>query len=195
MPRLFFAVELPPEARAEAARVSGEMRERLALAARWTPADDLHLTLCFLGDFEEARRPALERTLAEELRGLNAPELRVTGTGGFPNLRQPRVLWAGVDEIDESLGRLDALHNRVRQAALSLGWRPRHGELRRPFQPHITVARVRRGAAARVNPAFAGLRFRERWLPLEVALFESNPSAPDKRYATLCTVPLVVRHG
>lgn len=183
--------------------LSGRVAARLATCVgpilhgaeglRRPATEDLHVTLAFLGPFPEARRPALERALQEELRGLAAPELVVTGTGAFPDRRRPRVLWAGVEE-EGSVGRLPALHNRVVQAGLSQGWRPRPRERDRPFRAHVTVARAPGTGGAAVPAEFFDLRFALPWLPVEVTLYEAR-RGPGARYHGLQRVPLVVLAG
>lgn len=162
----------------------------------YAPAD-LHLTLAFLGSFPEERRSSLQGALREELRGLNAPELLVSGTGSFPDESAPKVLWAGIEERYEAVGRLAALHNRVEQACRAHGWRPsgpeRRPERRALFRPHMTVARV--AAGTEVHPAFHRLDFDVPWLPVDVHLVESRPEDPEERYRSLYAVPLVVRPG
>ena len=157
-------------------------------------AADLHMTLVFLGEFLEARRSRLQGALQEELRGLNAPELVLTGTGSFPSREDPRVLWAGVEDRAEVTGRLDALRNRALQACLSVGWRPPKVEFERPFQPHVTLGRVAKDGPA-IHRAFFDLDFDQSWLPIEVALIESRPEQTDERYRVIWAVPLVVRPG
>ena len=90
--------------------------------------------------------------------------------------------------------RLDALWNRVRQAAVQLGWRPPRVERGRPFRPHVTLARVRAGSGV-PDGSFRRLSFDHRWLAVEVTLFESRPQDPAERYRALAALPLVVRPG
>lgn len=157
---------------------------------------DLHLTLCYLGPFPEARRKLLQRILQEEIRGMDAPELALTGIGAFPSLEQPRAVWVGVREGDERPGRLQTLHNRAWQAARSMGWRPSAHEHQREFRPHLTVARHSNSAADEGLPrTLTSLEFSHSWLPIEVCLLESRPDHPEERYQTLAAIPLVVRPG
>lgn len=188
--RLFVGLVLPEEAAGRLARRLAPLLDDEGVQAY--AAEDLHLTLAFLGEFPEDRRPTLEGALQEELRGLVAPELTLSGTGAFPGREAPRVLWSGVEERPGVAGRLAALRNRVLQAALSLGWRPPAAERGRPFRPHVTVGRVRGGE---VHRAFFDADFDQGWLPVEVALVESRPGDPEGRYRTLWAVPLVVRPG
>lgn len=63
-------------------------------------------------------------------------QLQLTKLGAFPNQREPRVLWAGVNG---DLDALQQLHELVDTAITGLGFTPE----RRPFRPHLTLGRVR----------------------------------------------------
>ncbi len=101
----------------------------------WSRRDKLHVTLKFLG---AAIDPALLTPLKEALADIAAqtPPLfvRTRGVGGFPDLRHPRVLWAGL-ECD----RLAELAVKIEDAAVAAGFEPS----RRPWMPHLTLGRVR----------------------------------------------------
>ena len=193
--RLFIGLGLEEE---PAERLLRRIRPHLedAPGVRVYAAADLHLTLCFLGAFQEQRRSQLQSVLQEELRGLDAPELVLDGIDAFPDAEHPRAIYARVDEADPGSGRLWALRNRVWQACLSQGWRPVETERRREFRPHVTVARLSADRAqGGLDRGLRRLEFDQRWLPVDVHLFESRPQVPEERYQALVTVPLVVRPG
>jgi RNA 2',3'-cyclic 3'-phosphodiesterase len=181
--RLFVALE-PPAALARELCA----RTRAALGSGWrVPAPGhLHLTLAFLGDTPEARLAAIGSALAEALRGRAAPELRLTGTGAFPDLRRPRVVWAGLEEPSERAGRLAALRAAV-VAALGAAGAPFDDK---PFAPHLTVARPR-GPRAAVPAAFRELALELAWTPDACLWIESRLGRPaGERYLVLARYPL-----
>jgi 2'-5' RNA ligase len=186
--RLFVGLPLPEDLAGRLVRSTAD-----ALAeVRTYPARDLHLTLCFLGDVDEDAAARLPGVLQEELRGLQAPELALDGVGGFPSLDRPRVLWAGVREVEGTEGRLDRLVERCRQAARSIGWRPRGPADHGPLTAHVTLARPRDG---RAPEGFGALRPVGTWVAQDVALLESRPDRPEARYLHRATWPLVVPPG
>src|SRR6185369_6252247 len=65
---------------------------------RIVPADEVHLTLRFLGATAEAAIPAVRAALGRDLAGFRAPSLSIRGTGAFPDAERARVLWAGIAE-------------------------------------------------------------------------------------------------
>lgn len=148
--RSFLAVLLPDDVRRRLDAAATGLR-RQAPAVAWVRADNLHLTLRFLGSVDETTlgraREALEAT-AEA-----TPPFPVTlgGFGGFPGARAPRVVWAGVTVGAEAL---IALHARL-EAALAARGIPSEG---RPFHPHVTLGRARspRGAPELAGPLGPG---------------------------------------
>ncbi len=135
--RVFIAVPLDPELRDAAAG----LRRHLNSAAdvlRWVPPGNLHLTLKFLGEIAEGRLVNVVNAVREAARGTRPFTITLAGAGGFPSIRRPQVVWVGVGEGSDSLvglaRDLDAALHRVKF--------PRE---RRPFRPHLTVARARQG--------------------------------------------------
>lgn len=162
MARLFSAIELPDEVRAELAGRLAEVRDR-APDLRWAPPERWHITLGFYGDHDDAdRRIAWFREQAATQR---ASRVRLSGGGRFPG-----VLWVGVHTTDPAL----------RALATALVDPPDQAD----FVPHVTVARWRRGrgGSARAGAAAAALDgYRGRWWPTnEVVLFRSDltPEGP-----------------
>lgn len=157
--RLFVALQPPPElARALHAR-AGEILAPCAASLRFYAAEELHLTLVFLGERPPPKLPPFD----------GAPiELELAGGGAFPDLRRPRVVWAGARELPGSEGRLEAL---VRGLRTGLGMPPEE----QPFRAHLTLARPRKGARLRLPEGLAGLVVPGLWLAGAPALFESRP--------------------
>ncbi len=104
-------------------------------AIRWVPAENLHLTLKFLGNVEEAAVAAMCSALRQALRDTAPFPVAARGLGVFPDARRPRILWIGLAAPD-----LEALAGRVERALASLGIEQSPG----PFRPHVTVGRWRR---------------------------------------------------
>lgn len=193
--RLFFGLSVDPEV---GERLTRAARNALADIGPVTlyGADDLHLTLCFMGEVPSDRVRELIRGASREFSGLWAPELRVGAEGGaFPNADAARSVWAGVAESADSLGRLAAIRNRALQVGLSHGCRPPRVDASRPFQPHVTLARPRTEVPIEASALDFGAE--RNWLPVDVTLFQSLPGrgAGGDRYQTLHAWPLAVRPG
>jgi RNA 2',3'-cyclic 3'-phosphodiesterase len=135
--RTFVALNLPAEERARIDVCLQPLRER-PLPVRWVAADALHLTLMFIGDTEPGGVDRIGAALSGVMADHAPLDLRFAGLGAFPSLRRAAVIWIGVDAVPEVM----AVQRDIEQAISRLGY-PRE---QRPFRPHITVGRVRKGA-------------------------------------------------
>jgi len=99
--------------------------------------EQVHLTLKFLGDTEEALVPKLVDAMRRSVAGVAPFVVRIVGTGAFPNLRRMRVLWVGMEGGQP----LVDIARRLEAETEPLGY-PREG---RDFSPHVTLARVKGG--------------------------------------------------
>ena len=136
--RAFVAVELPDEVRAHLETVQRGLKEVLGQAAgavRWVRPEGVHLTLQFLGDVPRTQVPAIEQTLRAASTGARATQVCTGGLGAFPNTNRPRVLWIG---LDGDLQPLLDVERAIGRALSALGYAPD-----KPFNPHMTLGRVR----------------------------------------------------
>ena len=135
--RVFCAVELPADVRAQAARYIAELRETAPEArASWEREEKMHLTLKFLGEMEEDRVSALIEATESAASEVRPFELRLRGTGAFPPRGLPRVLWLGVEDHSGGLARL---HEKLESECARASFKR---EAKR-FHPHLTIARLR----------------------------------------------------
>jgi RNA 2',3'-cyclic 3'-phosphodiesterase len=131
--RLFVALEIPASLHLEIARLRQELEPRLP-RARWVRPEGIHLTLLFLGEVEEGAVAALRSGLAAAFARHPPLTLAMRGAGTFPPGRPARVAWLGMEARPE----LAPLQAAVTAAAVAaLGIEPE----RRPFHPHLTLAR------------------------------------------------------
>src|SRR5438270_7238525 len=94
--RLFIAIELPDAAREALSTLQKRLQAAgTARAIRWSSIDGIHLTLKFLGDVSSDKIPDITAGLTAATAGHSPFDLAVAGAGCFPNLRKPRVVWAG----------------------------------------------------------------------------------------------------
>jgi 2'-5' RNA ligase len=107
-------------------------------AVRAVPPDNLHVTLAFLGMQAADAVPAIADAALGAVRGLETPVLTPSGLTSVPP-RRPRLFAA--DLADEE-GRSAMVAAAAGQALADAGFYELED---RPFWPHVTVARVRRG--------------------------------------------------
>jgi 2'-5' RNA ligase len=106
---------------------------------RWVAANKIHLTLKFLGDVPDGQFDNLQTMLREEAGRHPAFNIRVGGLGAFPNFKNPRVIWVGV----EAPADLTALQLGIETQAGRLGYAAED----RAFSPHLTLGRLNRYVA------------------------------------------------
>ena len=190
--RLFVGVEPSRQVRDAAASVTAELRRTLdacdrGRVFRWVPAENLHLTIWFLGEVSETRATSILEAL-----GPPVPEppfaLHFAGLGTFPPSGAPRVVWMGVAEGLPALARLN---EEVGRRLAPWGFTAES----RPYSAHLTLARVRdapspavrkvlREAIARSTADAGGCRIDH------LTVFRSRTSPSGARYEPLLRVPL-----
>jgi 2'-5' RNA ligase len=191
------AVDPPEDVRkqlaewARSASRAGDDRVRANASLRVLDPELLHVTLCFLGN-----RPVGELDLlAEQLAACDgqAGELSLGAPLWLPE-RNPRALTV---ELHDEGGKLARLQTEVVATLEEVsGWQPSAGASggqgeaggRRRFHPHITVARMRQGAASheRVLPPTPSLSF----VPRELVLYRSWLSPDGASYEAVASHPI-----
>lgn len=186
--RAFIGLAIPPELRPGIAAVQEELRTCLPKrAAKWSPAQQWHLTIHFLGETKTESFPVLTRILAEVCRRHPPFALEFTRLGAFPNPDNPRVLWLGIAKTP-ALDRFQA------EASEAIGLFGSYGESR-TYHPHITLARPR----SPDQPTVDSLRRRLAdattvtgtvWRPSTVHLFQRSRESPGTPYTVAGEFPL-----
>jgi 2'-5' RNA ligase len=132
--RLFVALEIPAVVRENLAALLASFRA-ITKEPRWVRAENLHVTLKFLGEVAESKLDAVRRALGE-IHSKQALMLEFRGLRFFPNEKHPRVLWASM----EASPNLRTLAADIEGAMEELGF-PRE---KKKFSPHLTLARLER---------------------------------------------------
>jgi 2'-5' RNA ligase len=133
--RCFFALPIPVPVQQNLADALADWRRQWP-AVQWETAAALHLTLQFVGDWPADRTQELAAAAAAVR--WSPFTLQISGVGAFPDLRRPRLLWAGVEQVQPLLELVGTLAARL--SALDIQREDR------PFRPHISLGRVTAGA-------------------------------------------------
>lgn len=175
--RLFVAADLPEAVRAELAAWAREVATHDQL--RPLPADNLHVTLCFLGWREEQQVADLSRLVAGCARPARSLGLR--SPVWLPS-RRPRVL---AFDLDDRAGELQRLQKGISDTLASAG---AHRPELRPFRPHVTVARA--GSGAKVADLGRGQVAPRRFEATALTLYRSHLGRAGARYETVLRIRL-----
>jgi RNA 2',3'-cyclic 3'-phosphodiesterase len=183
--RLFAALDLP-----EAVRDGIEAWSRKSLtdpALRPVRPESLHVTLAFLGWMPEKEIPHLGEILEESAGG--APSMRLGEPAQRPERGRPRF-FALPAESPETIVLQARLEQNLVEASL---YEPE----RRPFWPHVTVARVRREERGSKRPALVKRRpgplpkdISQSFRGVRLTLYRSQLQPQGAQYTPLAQVKL-----
>ena len=138
--RLFIAIPLPSSLAVRASQLIPEGLPGL----RRVPPENLHVTLAFLGYTPDERLPDATSAASVGAAEVGPFRLAFEGAGRFPERGRPRVLWLAITEgreshLEDEEGRAAAIQAAASEAlATGRFYRPE----RRPWWPHLTLARV-----------------------------------------------------
>ena len=135
--RSFIAIPVPDEGIQALQAVIHDFDAEIGRHMRWVRPEGLHLTLKFMGNIPAGMVDRVLADLPTVTAKFSSFKVGIAGFGAFPNLRQPRVLWAG---LDGDLATLASMQLAVDDAVGNLGL-PKE---QRDFSPHLTLGRVRR---------------------------------------------------
>jgi len=144
--RAFLAVPADPAWVAAAEPLAGRLRRDLPRAS-WTRREAWHLTLKFLGEISEEDAERFAAAIAPLAAASRAGALPPGGALLLPPRGRPRVLAVGFGSsergaaLSELARSADAAAARIVEPQGSLRRVEREG--RRPFRPHVTLARIR----------------------------------------------------
>jgi 2'-5' RNA ligase len=139
--RAFIAIDLSEEIQLHLEEVQKNYRAQLKhIPIRWVVPENIHLTLKFLGDVSISNLNLLTDMIQAEISSHHQFDISVGGSGAFPNNRQPRVIWIGVEAPTE----LAAIQNGIETTTARLGYTREE----RPFSPHLTLGRVSRNISS-----------------------------------------------
>lgn len=97
--------------------------------------ENIHITLKFLGDTESEAVEKIEGIMKECVKDIDPFEIKLFGTGVFPDKNYIRIIWIGIEDN----GELSRISDRLNERLLELGFEKE----KREFSPHLTVARVK----------------------------------------------------
>ncbi len=148
--RSFIAIELPDELKVGLTQLKAQLKMSKQPWVKWVNPYSIHLTLKFLGSIAADRISEITRAMEEAIQGISPFHLEVKDLGVFPNLRRVQVAWVGISgEVDK----LSQLQRHLESNLAHLGF----ASERRPFTPHLTLARLHNQASLDERQRFGQL--------------------------------------
>jgi len=133
MVRLFISINVPIEIKE---RLASFQRKLVDLVqGSFTPVENMHLTLKFLGDVDEERIEQIKDACSEAI-NTSCFTAEIKGTGAFPSENYIRVVWVGVGSGADLLANIKT---QLDEKLTPLGFKDDF-----EFRPHVTLARVKK---------------------------------------------------
>ncbi|QDT09011.1 RNA 2',3'-cyclic phosphodiesterase [Planctomycetes bacterium K23_9] len=133
--RSFIALPLAGSISGGAAKLIRKLSD-LDGGIKWVPTDNLHLTLKFLGDVDNTEVHDICEVISDVCYQFDPFPLKFVGTGAFPDLDRPRVLYIGAED---PTGALVEMVSQIETQLADLGFKPEP----RDYRPHLTIGRSR----------------------------------------------------
>lgn len=179
--RTFLGIRIPPT---PALRNVLKSLGNLGKAIKPTQADDLHITLKFLGPTPAELVAEIAGEMRDACTTIAPLATRMRGLGAFPSAARPNVIWAGFDHP----GELELLAMDLDDRLTPLGYPPEP----RPFHPHVTLARVKFRPPEELRVLLSELEAADFGAVTAdtVELFQSEPGPAGSQYISLARAPL-----
>lgn len=182
--RIFFAVDLPVEVKEDLGKFIADLkRKSRTRSIRWTKADNLHITLQFLAEFQLEHIDQLLHQVRQALSDMKAIKISIGKLHLFPNPYLPRVIVLDI-AAQEALAEFSA--------AIGKGIQQLNYEIEsRPFRAHLTLGRIKHTRDIHLEfldkielPTFHDIAVND------IALFRSDPQPDGSRYTVLDRITL-----
>ncbi|MEZ0392081.1 MAG: RNA 2',3'-cyclic phosphodiesterase [Pseudobdellovibrionaceae bacterium] len=150
------------------------------IGLKWTPAENLHVTLVFLGPTSEEQIPDIESKIEAVILKHSTFDLKIRGIGGFPELHRARVIYLNVQRSQKLLDLQSDLERELKDPS----------EFEPDYSPHLTLARLRNPKSCRdlLSP-FEKIDLGKQGVS-EVILYESHLAGAFPVYEMLRRFPL-----
>jgi RNA 2',3'-cyclic 3'-phosphodiesterase len=134
--RSFLAFELSAEMRSTVSGVYENVRNS-RLEVRWVKPQGIHITVVFMGDVREEDVAHIGNEVGKVCSEFAPFHASLKGMGCFPNTRNPRVIWIGLEgEIERMSNFREDLQRRLVPFGVKVE--------KRGFNPHLTLGRFKK---------------------------------------------------
>jgi len=129
--RVFVAVEISDN---KILKNIETFQKNVQINAKSTKINQMHFTLKFLGEIDQEKCEQVKSVIKKI--SFSSFNISLKSVGGFPNLKNPRVIWIGIDSNGGE--KLTTISNEIGMKLTTLGF-----ENDKKFKPHLTVFRAR----------------------------------------------------
>ena len=160
--RAFIAIELPEDIRKALAQLQNRLKS-CGADVKWVEPNNIHLTLKFLGEIDDAQLNRITSILQNVSANTNSFPAFISSFGAFPKINSPRVIWIGINKGNSEVSAIAKyLENEIKNVGI-----PAEDK---PFSSHITIARTR--SIFNLEKLVKELKFLESNFSLQVREFD-----------------------
>jgi len=186
--RTFFAIELPTSTLEQIEKESYDLKNSIPGKIKWVAFGSMHITIKFIGEFNPEHQSSIQKDLRSHLSGLGEIKLSFGKIGVFPNKKNPRVAWLGLNDS----GQLIELAQIVNLVSSNYGY----PQEKRSFSPHLTIGRVRTNVSSRDRELIGQMITNYRFVKIDpfttnrLSFIKSLLTPKGPVYSTLFETPL-----
>ena len=134
--RLFTAVTLPDAVKEEIESICIGLPY-----VRWVKKDQLHITLCFLGEVDQNRLQEIQESLSEI--SFDPFSLQMNGVGQFLTAKDINAVWLGVQDEERIVSLQKSVSRQLRALKIPVD--------KKKYKPHLTLARIKRSSDEKIR--------------------------------------------
>jgi RNA 2',3'-cyclic 3'-phosphodiesterase len=132
--RCFIAIEIPEAIKQGISEII-DLLKKYNIDIKWVKSENLHITLKFLGNTQDNLLQKIQESLFNIVLSYEPFYIKIYTTGVFPNRRNPRIIWVGIEDSDM----LEKIKIDIEDSMALLGFQKEN----KGFKPHLTLGRVR----------------------------------------------------
>ena len=133
--RAFIAIDISERLQNDLGQVISHLKNAEA-DVKWVEPHNIHITMKFLGDIDDAQANNIKIVLDETARSYKPFEILPKKIGAFPSFEFPNVIWVG---LSESSPELEKIACDLEEKSSAIGFLKES----RPFVAHLTLGRAR----------------------------------------------------
>ena len=185
--RLFIALPLPDEVEQFLSNTIDDLKQKQG-RVKWVDSKNIHLTMKFLGETDESKIEAISTAVKKVASRYSSVKSTIYKIGGFPNLRRPRVIWAGIENKKDNIEKLEAIALNIEDEMAELGFEKEN----RKFKSHLTLGRVKDNRnLAKLTEYLENYQFQPQDILFDrIVLFKSTLTPDGPIYERLCEAKL-----
>ena len=134
--RLFIALPLSTEVENFLGNIINDLKQKRG-NVKWVDSKNIHLTMKFLGETDENKVEAIIESIKSVAAKHKSVDCTINKVNAFPNIKRPKVVWAGLEDIN--LDKLEKIASDIDNEMSRLDFEKEN----KKFKSHLTLGRVK----------------------------------------------------